>query len=156
VINHPALLDDMVELFAEMSFASPVLDSLRREILDIAALSEGLDSGQLRDQLEARGRAGDVRHVVARANRLRLWFIEPDAALKDVIVGFRQLLGRHRKTATLERELTAAEARLADDPTEENLQHLNEIREQLLSTTDEEASVEGFGASSGRPADQVV
>ena len=56
----------------------------------------------------------------------------------------------HRKCVTLDRELKAAEAQFAADPTEENLGVLNQIREELSSHAGTEAQIEGFGAASGR------
>jgi DNA primase len=60
------------------------------------------------------------------------------------------MLALHRKTLTLGRELQAAEADFAREPTEENLRALVAVRDQLLSVQGSEATVEGFGAGSGR------
>ena len=61
------------------------------------------------------------------------------------------MIALHRKTVTLERELKAAEAAFAADPTEEKLNALKAVREQLSSHAGSEAQIAGFGAASGRP-----
>jgi DNA primase len=61
----------------------------------------------------------------------------------------------HRKAVTLERELTAAERLLAQEPNETNLAHLNQIRDELHSTAGVEATIDGFGEASGRSAGPV-
>ncbi len=155
VINHPALLDDQAEQFAGVELSAPGLDSLRREIIDIAALGEGLETGHLRDHLSKRGKGSELIRLDAQAERLNCWFVRPDAALDDVRVCLDQMIALHRKTVTLERELKQAELALAETPNEANLLHLNEIRDQLLSSVHEEAAIDGFGEASGRPAGSV-
>jgi DNA primase len=58
----------------------------------------------------------------------------------------------HARTGTLHRELKAAEAALADEPSDANLARLNDIRAELAKSEGTEALIEGFGASSGRQA----
>jgi DNA primase len=65
------------------------------------------------------------------------------------------MIALHRKTVTLERELRAAEAAFAADPTEENLNALNAVRDQLSSQHGSEAQIAGFGAASGRQVDAI-
>jgi DNA primase len=65
------------------------------------------------------------------------------------------MIALHRKAVTLDRELKGAEAAFAADPTEDNLNALNAVREQLSSIAGSEAQIEGFGAASGRPADAI-
>jgi DNA primase len=58
----------------------------------------------------------------------------------------------HRSARTLHKELKAAEAALATDPTEENYRHLVEIQTQFRDVQTPEALIDGFGVSSGRAA----
>ncbi len=155
ILNHPVLLDEVDEAFAELDFFSSDLDRLRREIIDIAALNEGLDKSALKDHLTKRGLADLLNRNDQQAQRLNSWFSEADAASHDAMTGFKHMIALHRKTVTLERELKEAERALAESPTEENLIHLNEIREALRSSHGEEAIIEGFGEASGRPADAL-
>jgi DNA primase len=57
-----------------------------------------------------------------------------------------------RSAGALHKELKAAEAALATDPTEENYRHLVEIQAQFRDVQAPEALVDGFGVSSGRVA----
>jgi DNA primase len=150
LINHPELINDHLDTLCELELDSPELDSMRRQILDIAALHEGLDGRRLRDHLSARGYGAAIVRIEAQAGRLNSWFVFPDAALADAETGLSQMLALYRKTVTLERELKIAERVLAEDTTEGNLRRLNDIREELRSATGTEVAVEGFGAASGR------
>ncbi len=156
VINHPVLLDMDAELFCEVEFSRPELDRLRSEIIDIAALCEGLDSSALRDQLSKRGKTSDLARIDGQSKRLETWFALAGAALEDARTGFRQMIALHRKTVTLERELKVAELALAEDPSETTLSQLNGIREELRSSIGEEAAIEGFGEASGRVTGSVA
>ncbi len=150
VANHPELLERYSEEFADIEFTTTALDRLRNEILDIAALSAPLDTSRLDDQLEERGLLQSVRQVGAGLTHKSEWFMERDAAVADAETGWRHILHLHHKTLTLQRELRSAEHALADEPNEENLAHLNDIREQIRSAVGEEATIEGFGEASGR------
>lgn len=156
IVNHPRLLDDFAEIFAEIEFSARELDSLRREIIDIAALEASLDAACLRDHLHRKGFGPLLERIEMQFRRLREWFLLPDAAANDVRTGFRQMVALHRKTVTLAKDLKLAEAALADHPSEENLKVLNEIREQMRSSAGEEALIDGFGEESGRPQGPVA
>jgi DNA primase len=150
MINHPELISSHLDTLCELELDVPELDSMRRQIIDIAALHEGLDGRRLRDHLSARGYGAAIVRIEAQASRLNSWFVLPDAALADAETGLSQMLALYRKTVTLERELKIAERVLAEDTTEGNLRRLNDIREELRSATGTEVAVEGFGAASGR------
>jgi DNA primase len=150
LVNHPELISGHLDTLCELELGSPELDSMRRQIIDIAALQEGLDGRRLRDHLSARGYGAAIVRMEAQASRLGSWFVLPDAALADAQTGLSQMLALCRKTVTLERELKIAERVLAEETTEGNLRRLNDIREELRSTTGTEVAIEGFGAASGR------
>jgi DNA primase len=156
IINHPRLLDDFAEIFAELEFTVSQLDSLRREIIDIAALEASLDAAALRNHLDRKGFGPLLERLDSEFRRLGEWFVLPDAAANDVRTGFRQMVALHRKAVTLAKELAVAEAALAEHPTDENLKVLNEIREQMRSAAGEEALIDGFGEESGRPQGPVA
>ena len=149
-INHPGLLHEFWDDFAALDLASRELDSLRTRILDSAASEEGLEPAHLKAHLMERGFGPVLDRLEDQARRLNEWFLGPSAAADDARTGLRQMLALHRKTLTLGRELKAAEAAFAREPTEENLQALVAVRDQLLSAQGSEATVEGFGALSGR------
>jgi len=156
LINHPELLHDFLDDFAALDLTSPELDSLRTQIIDSAALAESLDAAGLKSHLLHQGLGPVMDRLETQARRLNEWFLGSGAAQDDARTGLRQMIALHRKTVTLERELKAAEAAFAADPTEENLNALNAVREQLSSHAGSEAQIEGFGAASGRPIDAIT
>lgn len=103
----------------------------RRETIDIAALEASLDAALLRNHLERKGFGPLLERVDAQFERLREWVVLPDAAPQDARIGFRQMVELHRRAVMLSRELKAAEAALAQHPSDENLKALNGICDQL-------------------------
>ena len=150
IINHPELLHDFLDDYAAAEFTSRELDSLKRQIIDMAALAEGLDGSAVKDHLNDQGFGPVLARLESQAARLNEWFLNPGAASADARTALRQMFVLHRKSVTLDRELQAAEAQFAADPTEEKLSVLNQIREELASHAGMEAHVEGFGEASGR------
>ena len=123
-VNHPDLLQDFLDDYAAAEFASRELDSLRTQIIDIAALEQGLDG-------EAQGPpvvtrlwpcSGPPRKPGDAFERMVPWSC---GCIADARTGLRQMFALHRKTVTLDRELKAAEAAFAADPTEENFNALS-------------------------------
>ncbi|MFN4143262.1 DNA primase [Aestuariivirga sp.] len=156
LINHPELLHEFLDEFASLEMTVPELDSLRTQIIDSAALGSGLDGTDLRGHLKHVGSGPLLDRLESQAKRLNEWFLGSGAAQDDARTGLRQMIALHRKTVTLERELRAAEAAFAADPTEEKLNALKAVREQLSSHAGSEAQIEGFGAASGRPIDAIT
>jgi DNA primase len=154
-VNHPDLLHDFLDEFAAVEFASRELDSLRAQIINSAALEQGLDTARLKGHLLSGGFGPSLDHLENQATRLNEWFLGPAAAPDDARTGLRQMFALHRKTVTLDRELKAAEAAFTADPTEENFNTLSGVREQLLSAVGSEALIAGFGAASGREVDTI-
>ena len=66
------------------------------------------------------------------------------------------MIALHRKTVTLDRELKAAEAAFARDPSEDTQAALFAVRDQLSSALGSEALIEGFGAASGRGGGEAM
>ncbi len=155
-LSHPGLLHDSLDDFAGLELSSRDLDSLRSQIIDIAALEPALDGAGLKDHLLKRGLGSLLDRLETQAGRLNEWFLGSGAAQIDARTGLRQMIALHRKTITLDRELKVAEAAFAADPTEENLGALNAVREQLSSHAGSEALIEGFGSASGRSADVIT
>jgi DNA primase len=124
-------------------------------MIDIAAAQDGLDSQAFRDHLSRVGFGPLIERLDALAGRLNEWFLDAGAASADARTGLSQMFALNRRSMTLERELRAAEERLATDPTEENLRALDAIRAELDSHLGMEANVDGFGAPSGRPQSAI-
>jgi DNA primase len=150
IINHPQLLHDFLDDYAAAEFTSRELDSLKRQIIDMAALAEGLDGPAVKDHLNDKGFGPVMARLESQAARLNEWFLNPGAASADARTALRQMFQLHRKSVTLDRELKAAEAQFAADPTEERLIALNQIRDELKSHAGTEAHIDGFGEASGR------
>jgi DNA primase len=155
-INHPNMLHDFWEDFAGVELGAKELDTLRTLILDAASSNENLEQPGLKDHLIARGFGDTLNQLEGQAKRLNEWFLGPAAAPDDARTGLRQMIALHRKTVTLDRELKAAETAFANDPTEEKLNALTTVREELLSSLGSEALVPGFGAASGRNSDPTA
>jgi DNA primase len=153
LINHPELLHEFWDDFIAFDLSSRELDSLRSGILDSASSGEGLDGQALKHHLNSQGFGPVLDRLEMQAKRLNEWFLGPAAAADDARTGLRQMIALHRKTVTLDRELKAAEASFAEAPTEENLNALVSLREQLHSVAGAEAHVDGFGAASGRASE---
>jgi DNA primase len=156
LVNHPDLLHEFLDEFAGLEITTPELDTLRSQILDSAAMGNGLDGSDLRAHLSQLGSGPLLDRLESQAKRLNEWFLGSGAAQDDARTGLRQMIALHRKTVTLERELKAAEAAFAADPTEEKLNALKAVREQLSSHAGQEAQIAGFGAASGRAADAIT
>jgi len=155
-INHPDLLHEFWADFSGSDLISRELDSLRSQILDSASSEESLETAQLRDHLLHRGFGPVLARLDAQARNLNEWHLSPAAAADDARTGLRQMIALHHKAITLDRELKAAEAAFASDMTEENFGAVQALRDQLSSLEGREASIEGFGAASGRSSGQVV
>jgi DNA primase len=73
------------------------------------------------------------------------------AAPEDVRQWWTHVLTLHRKNRTLNKELKEAERALGEELSEQNFARLRDVRDQLSALDGTEASIEGFGALSGRP-----
>jgi DNA primase len=80
-----------------------------------------------------------------------LWWAHAVADDLDAETGFLHCLALHQKAHALHKELRAAEAAFGQDLSEENFSRLADIQNQLRAVEGTEASIEGFGAASGRP-----
>jgi DNA primase len=79
-----------------------------------------------------------------------LWSVRPEAAAADAAESLRQALVLHRRFWALNRELRAVEARLAQNPNDQDSARLRDIQTQLSALDGAEAVLDGFGALSGR------
>lgn len=150
VVNHPWLLGAHAEEFAELEFLHPDADRLRRVILDAA--HDIADAAELRAAVLARN-LGDVLARVERAiTHTSDWPAREGAAAEDVSQWWAHVITLHRKSRTLNKELKEAERALGEEPTEENLAWLRDVQSRLSALNGSEASIEGFGALSGRGA----
>ena len=154
LINHPELVHEFYSEFRKTEIVSRELDSMRSQIIDSAFSMESLEAAVLRGHLLSRGFGPLLDRLETQAKRLNEWFLGPGAAQDDARTGLRQMIALHHKAVTLDRELKAAEAAFAHEPTEDNQAALIALRDQLISALGSEAHVDGFGVASGRASNQ--
>lgn len=148
LVNHPGLLVRHAEDVARLEFAGAAGERLRDALLGLAEPDH--TSHDLRERLAARGFGAQIDALARDATLSTLWCVRPDAHENDADEVLRQALALHHKQRALNRELRQAETRLAEEPSEANFAVLADIRAQLSALEGVEATIEGFGASSGR------
>ena len=100
--------------------------------------------------MRAAGLGEGWEHAVGLIRRIGMWPALEEAGLDDARDAFAQALHLQLSAGALHKELRAAEAALATDPTDENLRHFVEIQAQFRDVQTPEALIDGFGVSSGR------
>ncbi|MBB3933054.1 DNA primase [Kaistia hirudinis] len=150
MVNHPALIAEHFAAFAEIELANRELDSLRSQILEIAADEPHVAAEALRGRLAGSETGELITRLDHQIQRNGLWQADAAASDEDALDGWIQALTLHRKARTLHKELKDAEAALASDPSDANLAHLVDIQNQLANSEGTEALIEGFGANSGK------
>jgi DNA primase len=150
-VNHPWLLEQHAEQFAELEFLNPHADQLRRAILEATTDTGPADPETLRLAIAARGLAGMLARVEAAITHPSDWPARTGASPEDVVQWWDHVVTLHRKQRTLNRELKDAERALGEEPTDANLAWLRDVQGRLSALDGAEALIEGFGMSSGRP-----
>jgi DNA primase len=153
--NHPWLLETEAEQLADLEFLNSDADMLRRVVLDITSSGhpdQAPDSAALREAIMARD-CGSVLQRIERAfTHLADWPARTGAAPEDVRQWWTHVLTLHHRNRTLNKELKEAERALGKELSEQNFAWLRDVQAQLSSLEGTEASIEGFGALSGRPS----
>ena len=153
--NHPWLLETEAEQLADMEFLNSDANMLRRAVLDITASRQPdhhPDSATLRQAVIARDCGAVLQRIEGALTHLADWPAREGAAPEDVRQFWAHVLTLHRRNRTLNKELKEAERALGEELSEQNFAWLQDVRAQLSSLEGTEASIEGFGALSGRPA----
>ncbi|MDQ0392146.1 DNA primase [Labrys monachus] len=150
LVAHPELLDHHCETLAELEFDNAEANRLRQALIDCAAHGQR-ESPVITAQLHVLGFERLLAHISAASAPTHFW-VRHDAAFSDVQQGFMHVVTLHHKSRTLHKELRLAAAALEQDFTQENFAHLTEIKAQLAAMEGMEATIDGFGASSGRAA----
>ncbi|APH72345.1 DNA primase [Aquibium oceanicum] len=152
LINHPLLIDEHFEAIERLDLKHPDLRRLHAGLLDAIAEGQATDRDAILAWLSQARLDTVMENAVALVRRARQWPALEDAALDDARDAFSQALHLHQSAGVLHKELRAAEAALAADPTEENYRQLLEVQIQFRDVQATEALIEGFGVSSGRVA----
>lgn len=148
--NHPRLIDENFEAVETLDVVHPDLRRLHAALIDALAHGVAHERHAVADALDRAGLAETWQRALELVRRARQWPALEDAAIEDARDAFAQALHLHHSARTLHRELKAAEAALAAEPTDENYRHLVEIQAQFRDMQATEALIEGFGVSSGR------
>ncbi len=148
LVNHPNLIVRHAEDLARLDFAGAAGAKLRDALLGLA--EPDMSPETLREKLDVRGFGGFFESVAGNATLSTLWCVRPSAHENDADEVLRQALALHRKQRALNRELRQAETALASEPSDSNFAALADIKAQLSALEGVEATIEGFGASSGR------
>jgi DNA primase len=148
LLNHPSLLARHSEEISALDFTCASGTGLRDALLGVA--DPDMAPHELRERLFSHGFAAIVAELDRDATISTLWYVRPEAHENDAEVVLRQALALHRKQRALNRELRLAQAAHDNDPSDANWAAFIDIREQLSSIEGVEATVEGFGAFSGR------
>jgi DNA primase len=148
LLNHPGLLARHGEDIARLEFSSQSAGKLRDALLGL--VEPDLSPRDLHEKLVSRGFNSLLEGLAANATISTLWCVRPDAHENDADEVLRQALALHHKQRALNRELRLAEAVLAEEPSAANFAVLADIRKNLSALEGAEATIEGFGAHSGR------
>jgi len=158
VVNHPWLLENHAEEFADLEFLSPDADLMRRAILEAGIdhqADETVASDKLRAALDARGVGPLLARVEGAITHTSDWPITAGTATGDVVQWWTHVVTLHRKKRTLNKELKDAEHALGEEPTDANLAWLRDVQARLAALEGFEAQIEGFGALSGRAVGSI-
>jgi DNA primase len=150
LVNHPRLIEEFYDQVESMEMSHADLRRLHGAILEAVAEDEASEPASLRAVVARFAATEILERALDLVRRTRHWPVLESAALDDARDAFAQALHLHRASGTLHRELKAAEAALADDPTDENYRRLLEIQSQFRDAHATEALIEGFGVSSGK------
>jgi DNA primase len=160
-INHPWLLHDHLEELAAVEFRHADTQKLKGALIDVFA-HHFADDFKERDgeaeraalaaELGRRGFTGLLGRIELTITTRSVWGARPEAAASDVLLTWKQLITLHRQWHSLTRELKDAETALGQDNTDANYARLRDVKTRLAALEGTEALIEGFGASSGRPA----
>jgi DNA primase len=155
LVNHPWLAHDHLEELAQIEFRHADAQKLRGALLDLLAQDGDTGPEELRTALAAGGFAGLLTRVEGGITTPNVWGASPQAAPEDVLMTWKQLVALHRQWHSLVKELKDAEQALGQDTTEANYSWLQDVKARLSAIDGTEATIEGFGASSGRMARSV-
>ncbi len=150
LINHPALAEPRLETLAALDFESPAARQVLGAVVDIVSRGDDIDAAGMREGLVARGFGALIERMDQLLIRQGIWQSGENIAEADVETGLKHALALHYKSVQLNRELKAAEIALGDDLSEEKLERLRDIQNQITSVDGTEALIEGFGSLSGR------
>ncbi len=150
IVHHDSLLDRHLDDFLTVELSHRDLDALRHAIVVAAADDRG--GRPLAEQLAEAGHGDTLARLDQIVRRSGVWQALEGADDSDAEHGWVQAITLHRRARALHKELAQAEAAYAGDMSEPNFARMIEIQRQLSNAEGTEASIDGFGRSSGRQA----
>jgi len=141
MVNHPELLEDLFEEFANFPILDTELDRMRREIIDVSGSGAPLDRGGLENHLQVRSYGALLERIRSREILKRISFIWPDAALGEAREGWLGAYRRQNRVTELQSELDDMIKRLGTNITEDDFVILKQLMAEV-SKMDQEDIVE--------------
>ncbi len=130
IINHNELVHGMAEELAGISLSNTDLDSILREILNVAVDQPELDSEGLQRHLIQCGYQKQLATVLNAKTYRQALFAAPDASAEDAAQALTDIVSTYRRQR-LAADRAVAKRELADEMTSENSERLLDIvREQ--------------------------
>ncbi len=143
IINHPGMLDEVLEEFSNLEFSLAELDKMRSVIIDIASGSQPLENQDMKSQLVEHDCMSLLERLEAALTHASDRFIREKASEEEAIFGWRQAAELHVRAFSLRKELNVAELAYVQDSSDENFKRLTDIRSQLSSADGIEAREDG-------------
>jgi len=146
IINHPGMLDEVLEEFSNLEFSLPELDKLRSVIIDIASCTPPLETQGMKSQLLEQNCVSLLERLEAALTHKSDGFIEHGALVEEAIAGWRQAAELHLRAFSLKKEMNVAELAFGQNSSEENFKRLTDIRSQISSAEGMETREDGVGS----------
>jgi len=140
-VNHPALLDNHMELFANVEFDNEPAVRLHQHLLDVAAHAPGLDRSALSHILETEGFEKIIRELKGQG-RLQIRFAADSASFDEAERGFVLVCEAIVRLSALDSELhqaTAAFGEAMDEAGFVRQQALRAERQRLIDDLKQKA-----------------
>ena len=158
LIFHPALGVEFFEEVSTLDLQSNEAKALQSVFLDCFAnwpnskdaTGDFPDLDFVMESIREKGLGVVLDNVKQHIVTNNLWQLLPNAGFEDARDGWLQSHILYLKNQTLNKELKVAERALAEDDSQENLERLLQIQQELSRSDGIEALIDGFGASSGR------
>ncbi|MBZ9656729.1 DNA primase [Phyllobacterium lublinensis] len=150
LFNHPRLIEEDFETVVRLEFSHPDLKRFHTAMLNALAEHHVASGVAMRKAMVDTNHGALIEALEALMRRARIWTATAEAAEEDALEALRQAVHLHQRASTLHKELKVAETALATEATDENLNRLLDIQNDIRNAQATEALIEGFGIPSGR------
>ena len=148
LLNHPSLLSDHLEDFAELTFKNPSIKRIQTALIDCWSEDESCGAEDIRKKMVGRGLEEDILRLENALSDLPFWQIDVNAPDSVAETGWKQALALHHRAHTLNKELRAAERAYADDESELNLERLLDVNAQIVNVDGTDILIDNLDAHS--------